>query len=272
MRGRMGQTARQRVLERFGDPAAVARRLWLDAMKGKIMTQRILVACCVLLTLISLSLAGMMWMQAVALPAAGRCEPKPGRQPRCDALRTSRSRCSSSEGDLEGGANLPRRRTGFPSRSSSPRRRTTVRRPSGSRPAGSGNQGASKEEAIQRESDDKGHGRFRRRPARRLGVHAEPEAGDGGQWYATGKLNVLPGTTIEKTIVCPRIDEQRVPVSVRFDWPGRPAPSRPGRDRFASAPGTHLPAPAPLVTELLQQFMIIHPGDLISSAARDRTT
>ena len=25
----------------------------------------------------------------------------------------------------------------------------------------------------------------------------------GGQWYASGSMNVLPGTTIEKTIVCP---------------------------------------------------------------------
>ena len=40
-------------------------RLWFDAMKGKIMSQRILVVCCILLTVISLSLAFMMWNQAV---------------------------------------------------------------------------------------------------------------------------------------------------------------------------------------------------------------
>ncbi len=61
--GRMQARRRQRVLERFGDPAAVARRLWFDAMKGKIMAQRILVSCCVLLTLLSLTLAGFMMMQ-----------------------------------------------------------------------------------------------------------------------------------------------------------------------------------------------------------------
>ena len=43
--------ARQRVLERFGDPAAVARRLWLDAMKGKIMAQRVLIATCLVVML-----------------------------------------------------------------------------------------------------------------------------------------------------------------------------------------------------------------------------
>jgi hypothetical protein len=45
--------ARQRVLDRFGDPAAMARRLWFDAMKGKIMTQRILIATCLVVILAS---------------------------------------------------------------------------------------------------------------------------------------------------------------------------------------------------------------------------
>ena len=58
LRGADAATARQRVLERFGDPAAVARRLWLDAMRGKIMSQRILVVCCILLTLVSLPWRG----------------------------------------------------------------------------------------------------------------------------------------------------------------------------------------------------------------------
>ena len=38
LRGADAATARQRVLERFGDPAALARRLWFDSMKGKIMS------------------------------------------------------------------------------------------------------------------------------------------------------------------------------------------------------------------------------------------
>src|SRR4051794_33619037 len=57
LRGVDGATARQRVLERFGDPAAVARRLWLDAMRGRIMSQRVLMVCCVLMTTVSLVMA-----------------------------------------------------------------------------------------------------------------------------------------------------------------------------------------------------------------------
>lgn len=45
------------VIERFGDPSALARRLWFDAMKGRLMTQRVLLgAVGILLILVSLSL------------------------------------------------------------------------------------------------------------------------------------------------------------------------------------------------------------------------
>jgi hypothetical protein len=63
MRGSDVNEARQRVLQRFGDPAAVARRLWLDAIGGKIMAQRVLVATCLVVTFVSLVLAGAMWHQ-----------------------------------------------------------------------------------------------------------------------------------------------------------------------------------------------------------------
>ena len=52
---------RQRALERFGDPAAVARRLWLDAMKGKIMAQRMLVATCLVVMLACAATVGLAW-------------------------------------------------------------------------------------------------------------------------------------------------------------------------------------------------------------------
>lgn len=35
------QQVKQAVVERFGDPASVARQLWFDAMKGRIMVQRV---------------------------------------------------------------------------------------------------------------------------------------------------------------------------------------------------------------------------------------
>ena len=59
----------QRVLERFGDPAAVARRLWFDAMKGKIMAQRVVIVTCLLVAIASLSLVGIVWIQSSRVAA-----------------------------------------------------------------------------------------------------------------------------------------------------------------------------------------------------------
>jgi hypothetical protein len=61
LRGVDSSVARQRVLERFGDPAAVARRLWLDAMRGKIMAQRVLIATCLVVMLACAASVGLAW-------------------------------------------------------------------------------------------------------------------------------------------------------------------------------------------------------------------
>jgi hypothetical protein len=43
------EAARRVVLDRFGDPRKIARRLWLDAMWEVIMNQRILLTTCIIL-------------------------------------------------------------------------------------------------------------------------------------------------------------------------------------------------------------------------------
>jgi hypothetical protein len=64
LRGLNSTVARARALDQFGDPAGVARRLWLDAIKGKIMAQRLVIATCLLVTAASLLLAGIFWVQS----------------------------------------------------------------------------------------------------------------------------------------------------------------------------------------------------------------
>jgi len=61
--GADADSARRLALERFGNPAAIAARLWLDAMKGKIMSQRILVTACLILSVSCLGLIGFTWFQ-----------------------------------------------------------------------------------------------------------------------------------------------------------------------------------------------------------------
>jgi len=61
-RGADDATARQAALDRFGDPTAVARQLWLEAMKGPIMRQRTLMAAAALLVLGVFAANGLAWM------------------------------------------------------------------------------------------------------------------------------------------------------------------------------------------------------------------
>jgi hypothetical protein len=56
------QTAAARVLDRFGDPTAIARQLWWDAMKGPAMRQTLLiVATAVSMTISLVALGGLAW-------------------------------------------------------------------------------------------------------------------------------------------------------------------------------------------------------------------
>ena len=55
------QLARKRVLEQFGDPIKVARQLWLDAMKEKIMSQRIMTGVSVVMAVCGFIVVGLVW-------------------------------------------------------------------------------------------------------------------------------------------------------------------------------------------------------------------
>lgn len=52
------------VLERFGDPVRIGRQLWFDAMREKIMTQRILLGTVVLTAVVSISATVLGWVSA----------------------------------------------------------------------------------------------------------------------------------------------------------------------------------------------------------------
>ena len=54
--------ARRAALARFGNPAAVARRLWLDALRGYVMTQRILLAAVLVAVVAFIGATTMAWM------------------------------------------------------------------------------------------------------------------------------------------------------------------------------------------------------------------
>lgn len=55
------QLAKQRVLNHFGDPIKIARQLWLDAMKEKIMSQRIMTGVSAVMAVCCIAVVGFAW-------------------------------------------------------------------------------------------------------------------------------------------------------------------------------------------------------------------
>jgi hypothetical protein len=241
LRGAEPNAARARVLERFGDPAAVARRLWLDAMKGKIMSQRILIGMVFLLTVICCALFGLVWQQATraerqAAEANQRLVElftraqvtdhemlkqlqavawavQPGQSP--DWIPVSlRLTQETIDGPPAVGveAQLAKGGTGFRGRTSG----ATGRRAMGFQGAFfNSRQG----ETIQRVSDENGLVDF--------GVVHPGDwqlyltRWDKGPiaWRASTTLNVLPGIKIVKPIICPKTPPDAARVQLRVSWP-----------------------------------------------------
>ena len=56
------QLAKQRVLNQFGDPVKIARQLWLDAMKEKIMSQRIMTGLSAVMAVCCIAVVGFAWI------------------------------------------------------------------------------------------------------------------------------------------------------------------------------------------------------------------
>jgi hypothetical protein len=62
--------ARRRVLERFGDPRPLARKLWWDALKGHVMRNRMVTAAAVVAMIVSLAAVGGVYGLASSLAAS----------------------------------------------------------------------------------------------------------------------------------------------------------------------------------------------------------
>jgi hypothetical protein len=84
---------------------------------------------------------------------------------------------------------------------------------------GRGNNGTKKDDAIFRESDPGGLVDFGVVQPGDWEFSLWSKGYERDSWRAIGKLNVLPGSNVEKTIVCPRFPLGNVPVTIRVDWP-----------------------------------------------------
>ncbi|QDT96184.1 DUF1700 domain-containing protein [Gimesia aquarii] len=54
--------AQKRVIKKFGDPVKIARQLWFDAMKERIMSQRIMTGISAVMAVCSIAVVGIAWI------------------------------------------------------------------------------------------------------------------------------------------------------------------------------------------------------------------
>jgi hypothetical protein len=216
LRGADPATARARVLERFGDPAAVARRLWLDAMRGRIMAQRVVIGTCVILTAVSLGLAGLLFQMTIdarrmaALQAAEA-------EARAAEARVREQEMLKRLGEMSEAIKHPRSPDWNPVRM-----KLTEETPDGPPVAGASivltRLFENPPKTIQKQSDARGLADF---GSIQPGDYTFEIARNAKDWSleTNGELNVQPGSDVTKLIVCPKVPPPRVGVRVRWQWP-----------------------------------------------------
>ncbi len=213
LRGNDAATALARAVERFGDPAAVACRLWTDAMKGKFMAQRAVIVTCVLVAAASVISVGLLWQElvqarrmAVDQAAAQVAEARVREQHLLEQLRGISESIKKSH---------------------SPDRSLVQIKLAEELADGPPVDGATIELTCVSESP---HKQFERKSSESgVAAFGPLEPGDykfeitrswaDGSMSASGKLDVQPGVDVNKQIACPKVPPQRAGVCVRWQWP-----------------------------------------------------
>jgi hypothetical protein len=206
LRGVESSVAHRRVLEQFGDPAALARRLWLDAMKGKIMTQRVVIGTCVLVTAASLALVGFVWQQARQMVAIQTAESRAREQQVLEQLRA-----------VSEAIQHPRSPDWNPVRV-----KLTEETPDGPPVAGA-TIGLTRSfenppNTIQKVTDAAGLADFGLLNPGSYTFQIFKRSDDWSLRH-TSALNVQPGTDVTKSVICPKAPPLRAGVRVHWKWP-----------------------------------------------------
>jgi hypothetical protein len=225
LRGSDSNVAQQRVLQQFGDPAAVARRLWLDAMKGKIMAQRVVIAACLVVMLASLSVVGLIWVQSNRAAAQTSEANRQLAQALAQAQVTNKNmltELSEMSKVVRSTRSLDWNPVTF---------KVTEETPDGTPLAGisvtlkeaaSGNRGAGTGPAASkptlRTTDRSGIADF---GVVHPGDYAFQVFQERDQEYlmAIGELTIEPGSQVNMRVACPKAPFERAPVRIRTVWP-----------------------------------------------------
>ena len=210
------------VMERFGDPAAVARRLWFDAMKEKIMAQRVLIATCLIVTAASLALVGMFWMQAnrAALDLAET------NRRMVETLTENQATNRELLKQLQVMATL----APAPAAAASPIQpvpvvfKLTQETLDGPPAAGvtvvlSTGQPLPNR-PMERKTDQEGNADFGIvQPGDWEFMVSEEWDAAARSWHASGGFHILPGAAVKNAIICPKAPATTEKVQINVDWP-----------------------------------------------------
>jgi hypothetical protein len=215
LRGADASVARQRVLERFGDPAALARRLWFDAMKGKIMAQRLIVATCLAVMLAIVSLAGSVWIQSSRVAAQSAEANRKLAEALAKAQVTNKDMLNKLS-EMSEAIRNPRSPDWNPVRF-----KLTEDTPDGLPVAGCSvtvtlRGDASKQ--ISRITDASGVADFGLVHPGNYSYQVSMNR-DRSTLSGSGYLNVEPGSRVDQRVVCPRKALEPVPLHIRCNWP-----------------------------------------------------
>ncbi len=206
-------TARARVLERFGDPAAVACRLWLDAMRGKIMGQRVLIRTCVLVAAASVLAVAILWQELVQARrmAADQAAAQVALLAARDRETLQQLKALSESVHRLGAPNLSEVRINLADDSTE------------ARPV----EGASVEiislseepvKRVKRMSDAFGRAIFGALSSGEYELSIERHWAQ-GTMTTTSKFDVQPGIDVNKQIGCPTVPPREGSVRIKWQWP-----------------------------------------------------
>jgi hypothetical protein len=209
LRGVDGSVAQRRVLEQFGDPTALACRLWLDAMRGKIMAQRVLIGTCALVVAASLAIVGIFWQQAVVARQMVAREAAEARRREQEMLMKLQ--------EMTEAIKHPRSLDWNPVRM-----KLTEETATGAPVAGATivltRMFENPPKMIQKPTDSSGVADF---GAIQPGDYSYQVFRAWKEWtfQHSGALKVQPGSDVTESIVCPKAPPPRAEVRVRWKWP-----------------------------------------------------
>jgi hypothetical protein len=195
------------------------RRLRPDAMKGMVMAHRLLIASCLAAVAACCAMVGVVWSQSTR-EAAQAAE---ANRRLADLLTQTQATNQEMLKQLQAvskPAESPKSRDWIPVKF-----KLATEKPDGPPAAGfeawlgQGNGGSIKEGAIHRLADTDGLIDFGVVPPGDWEYRLESTGSSTQYWKLTSSLNVLPGASVSKQIICPKVPPELVSVHIKIDWP-----------------------------------------------------